>query len=193
MGVREDRLWSENEAMKKFQSNVVRWQPVNSNKPPDVYRFDYSLKSVIGIDKNGSPQYHTGFTVEIHYKPDYPRSSPEVRLTNKPWPFHPNIWRDGRFCLEGTQHWIPGIGVSLDSICLMIGEIIAFQEVNLNSPANNDALLASWIRSHLRFESGTSTKVTNPIDSVQIRLPDIEDSIRWGGESSAKRSRVQFG
>lgn len=193
MGVREDRLRAENEAMKKFRSQVVRWQTVGPNQTLDRYHFDYTLKSIVGFHSNGAPQYYTGFKVEVHFKPDYPRSSPEVRLISTPWPFHPNVWRDGRFCLEGTQHWIPGIGVPLDAICLMVGEIIAFQEVNLNSPANADTILHSWIRAYLYFENGSSTKVTNPVDPAPIRLPDTEDSIRWGESSSPKKPRIHFG
>jgi len=193
MGVREDRLWAENEAMKKFRSQVVRWQTVGANQALDRYHFDYALKSIIGFNSKGVPQYHIGFKVEIHFKPDYPRSSPEVHLLSTPWPFHPNVWKDGRFCLEGTQHWIPGIGVPLDSICLMIGEIIAFQEVNLQSPANRDAVLTSWIRAYLHFASDTSTKVTNPVDPTPIRLPDVEDAIRWGNASPPKKPRIHFG
>lgn len=193
MGVREDRLRSENEAMKKFRSHVVHWQTVGASNPPDFYRFEYTLKSITGFDENSIPQYHTGFTVEVKFKPDYPRSSPTVRLSKKPWPLHPNIWDHGHFCLEGTQKWIPGIGVPLDSICLMMGEIIAFQEVNLGSIASRDDVLISWIGNHLRFENGTTTRVSNPVDPSPIRLPDVEDSIRWGGESATTKSRIKFG
>lgn len=192
MSVREDRLRAEYNGMKKFRSQTVTWETVGNNNPPDVYHFTYNLKSITGF-KNGQPQYHQSFKVAISFPPEYPRKSPIVRLISKPWPFHPNIWEsDGRFCLEGTQHWIPGIGVSLDAICQMIGEIIAFQEVNLNSLANGDSELRDWVVKNLQIENIAT--VTNPIDPTPVRLPDIEDAIRWGSDSSSQPGpRIRFG
>lgn len=193
MGVREDRLWAEYNAMKKFRSEVVTWETVGNNSPPDVYHFTYTLKSIVGFSSKGKPKFHTGFKVEVRFPPDYPRGRPKVYLIGEPWPYHPNIWaRDGRFCLEGTQHWIPGIGVPLDWICLMVGEIIAFQEVYLGSPANSDPTLTDWIENTLRFEG--VAKTTNPVDSSPIRLPDVEDAIRWGDDKpSTSGPRIRFG
>jgi ubiquitin-protein ligase len=192
MGVREDRLWAEYNAMKKFRSQVVTWRTIGNSKPPDVYYFTYNLKSIVGFNSNGQPKFHTGFEVGVHFPPNYPRSKPEVRLASEPWPYHPNIWaQDGRFCLEGTQHWIPGIGVPLDWICQMVGEIIAFQEVYLGSPANADTTMADWIKNNLDFKG--IAKVANPVDPSPIRLPDVEDAIRWGDEAATSGQRIRFG
>jgi ubiquitin-protein ligase len=185
MGVREDRLSAEYRAMQRFRSDVLDWKADGPSASPDVYVVTYKLKSIIGFsDKN--PQYHTGFTVKIGFPSDYPRSKPEVRLTSTSRPFHPNIWvRDGRFCLEGNQNWIPGIGVPLDSLCQMIGEIIAFQHINLKSPANGDSTLVNWIRSN-------PSKL--PVDPTPIRLADAVDTIQWGtSEDAPPPTRIRFG
>jgi len=193
MGVREDRLWAEYEAMKKFRSQVVTWETVGNSRPPDVYRLSYKLKSMVGFNTKGVPRFHAGFKVKVRFPSNYPRKAPQVHLISKPWPYHPNVWaNDGRFCLEGTQHWIPGIGVPLDAICQMIGEIIAFQEVFLGSPANANPALRAWIEENLRFES--IARVTNPIDPSPIRLPDAADTIRWGEEPPKPAApRIRFG
>lgn len=191
MSVREDRLQAEYNAMKKFRSKVVSWETVGNHNPPDVYHFTYDLRSVVGFS-NGKPKFHKGFKVEVKFPSDYPRGKPEVRLISKPYPYHPNIWKSGRFCLEGTQHWIPGIGVPLDWICQMVGEMIAFQEVYLDSPANGDRTLRNWVKDTRNFRS--VSKVANPVDPSPIRLPDLEDAISWGDDSSAlPRERIQFG
>jgi ubiquitin-protein ligase len=191
MSVREDRLWAEYDAMKKFRSQVVTWETVGNNRPPDVYLFTYHLKSIVGFS-GGKPKYHTGFKVQVSFPPDYPRGKPDVWLASEPYPFHPNIWRSGHFCLEGTQHWIPGIGVPLDWICQMVGEMIAFQEVYLGSPANGDSTLKNWVKRSLSFRS--PSKVSNPVDPAPIRLPDLEDAISWGSEPSPpRRERIRFG
>lgn len=193
MSVRDDRLRSEHNAMKKFRSQILTWETVGGNNPPDKYHLEYKLKSITGFNGDSQPLFHTGFKVEVNFPPDYPRSKPDVRLISQPWPYHPNIWaQDGRFCLEGTQHWIPGIGVPLDSICQMVGEIIAFQEVYLRSPANPNTTLADWIGNNLQFEG--VAKVANPIDPTPIRLPDVEDAIRWGNDGPSKPGpRIRFG
>ena len=191
MSVHDDRLRAEFEAMKRFRSQVVTWKTLNGNNPPDDYLLTYNLRSLIDFNDSGLPIFHVGFSVTVHFPPDYPRSKPEVRLYNKPWPKHPNIYpRDGRFCLEGNQNWIPGIGVPLDSLCLMVGEVIAFQHVNLRSPANGHSTLSKWITENLRFEG--NTRVTNPVDSSPVRLPDVEDAIRWGDDRPAGKPRIRF-
>ncbi len=196
MGVREDRLYAEYAGIKKWRSDVVAWKVIGSSSPPDKYEFTYNLKSIVGFDSNKKPLYHTGFKVIIEFPSDYPRSKPEVFLAgnSKPWPFHPNIWTDGRFCLEGTQHWIPGIGAPIDSICQMIGEMIAFQEVYVKSPANGDQVLLDWVEKNLKLEKDTANKVKNPIDGSTIRLPDIEDTIKWGkDEKNDSSKKIIFG
>lgn len=180
MSVRDDRLHAEHEAMKKFRSRAVAWEAV-SGTPPAVYRFTYNLKSIIGFN-NGTPQFHTGFIVELVYPVDFPRQKPDIHLVGQPRPFHPNIWADGRFCIEGDQHWIPGIGVPLDALCQMMGEIISFQTYNLRSPANNDSTLRNWL---------VTNSSSLPVDPTDVRLPDVEDTIRWGTDSG--KPRIQFG
>jgi ubiquitin-protein ligase len=170
--------------MKKFRSQVMTWTTAGQNNPPDVYRITYNLRSIIGFI-NGQPQYYTGFTVEIRFPPDYPRSKPDIQLVSTPHPFHPNIWVQGRFCIEGGQHWIPGIGVPLDSLCQMLGEVIAYQTYNLRSPANADQIMAQWIKTN-------ATRL--PVDPTPIRLPDSEDAIHWGDAKPAPKAspRIRF-
>ena len=196
MSVREDRLRAEYVAMTKWRSDVVKWQVIGKADPPDKYEITYNVRSIIGFDANKKPIFHTGFKVVIEFPLDYPRAKPEVffSMNSKPWPWHPNIWTNGNICLEGTQHWIPGLGAPLDSICQMIGEMIAFQEVYTKSPANGDKFLLDWVDRNFKLEEGTPNRVRNPVDSSAIRLPDIEDTIRWGAKKGDKDSgKIVFG
>ncbi|MBK9781257.1 MAG: hypothetical protein IPP55_14580 [Anaerolineales bacterium] len=200
MGVREQRLSAEYSSIKKWRSEVVTWKVIGNSNPPDKYEFTYNLKSIIGFDPNKNPMFHQGFKVIIEFPSTYPRTKPEVFMATerKPWPFHPNIWKDGRICLEGDDEtrWIPGIGRSLDSICQMVGEIIAFQEVNTDSPANNDPTLEEWIKKNIKFEEGAANRAKNPVDKSIIRLPDIEDTLVWGKDeksTSSNSGKIIFG
>ncbi len=190
MTVRDARLQSEYEAMLRFRSDVLKWQTIGNADPPDRYRLTYNLRSIIGFNAQGQPTYHRGFTVEVRFPPDYPVGKPTVIVASEPRPFHPNIFGNGHFCLEGNQHWIAGVGVPLDALAYMIGEIIAFQEVNLKSPANPEYRLHYWVSNNLRFEYGS--KVANPVDGTPIRLPDAADTIRWGDEPPPP-PRIVFG
>lgn len=195
MSVREQRLRSEYENLRKMRSKVVSWMLVGDSKIPDRYEFTFKLKSIIGIN-TGKAVFHDLYKVLVEFGSDYPRVKPEVRLisSQRPWPIHPNIFRDGRFCLEGDQNWIPGVGVPLDSIIQMVGEILAYQEVNVRSPANADPILLEWIKKNLFYETGSNTKIKNPIDSSPIRLPDIDDLVKWGGDDQdTPPTRIVFG
>ncbi len=195
MSVREDRLWAEYQTIKKWRSHVVTWRTIGNSNPPYFYEFFFDLKSIIGFDSNGKPVFHKGFKVTVEFDGDYPREKPIVRfdIKAKPWPLHPNIWKSGVVCLEGTQNWIPGIGAPIDSICQMVGEIIAFQEVYIQSPANPDDQLIKWIERNLKFEEGTKNRVKNPVDPSLVRLPDLEDVIAWGDDSPRTQGRITFG
>lgn len=173
MGVHDDRLWAEYLYMRRFRSHVVSWQAV-SGDPPDVYRFRYRLKGIIGFDGD-FPRFHTGFVVQVSFPKDFPREPPTAYFVEQPIALHPNIFRDGHICWRDFRPWIPGIGVSIDWLCQIIGETIAFQVHNLYSPANGDSILRKWVQSNNQL----------PVDPASVRLPDAEDAIRWSEEGDS--------
>jgi ubiquitin-protein ligase len=182
MSVRHNRLKADHKAIQRFRSDVVTFSVTSTTDPPEAYRIHYDLKSLVGLD-NGRPRFKVGHEIEIVYKPSYPRVKPIVRVVSTPIPLHPNIWKDGRVCIE--DRWIPGIGIPLDKICELVGIIISYQGYNLKSPANSNRELADWIRKNRRLM---------PIDPSQIRLPDARDKIAWGEEEPAPpQARITFG
>lgn len=190
---RDLRLSAEYDELRSMRSDVIGWEVLGSRKPPDQYKIHYNLRSIVAVSATGTPIYHTGFDVTIKYPAEFPRTSPDVRFVdNQPFPLHPNIWSFRKICLEGTQHWIPGIGVSLVSIIQMVGDIIAFREINLGSPANSNKEIRKWIQDNLHFAE--KTRVSNPVDSSPIRLADASDAIQFGDEASYPLSddRIQW-
>ena len=75
------------------------------------------------------------FRLRIEFPPEYPQKCPDVRF-EKPIPFHPNIYQNGRICIDILQHnWSAAYEISsvLTSIqALLVGP-------NPDSPANNEA------------------------------------------------------
>jgi ubiquitin-protein ligase len=163
-GVRAARLKSEFEAMQNFSSDVLRWEAIGKKIPPDHYRLLYDLTSISGMEPNDTPQIvRKVWMVEVLLPPNYPWGKPEVRFVGDQI-LHPNVWVNGDVCIEDKYQ--AGIGIPLDSLCEHIGQIIAYQKCNLNSPANANKDLQLWIRSQSNQQL--------PTDSRQIRLSRIE-------------------
>jgi len=182
MNVHEARLQAEYEAMQNFRSQVVTWDVVDSTHPPDTYRFTYHLRSIVGFEDD-TPIYCDRHDVKVHFPPNYPRCPPTVRMVSNPCVLHPNIYASGRVCIE--DRWKP-VGMYLDTICELVGQLIAYQKMNLSSPANRDDNLLAWVgRNRHKPE-------VIPTDPSQIKLPQVEDAIVWGREENVPGSRIQW-
>jgi ubiquitin-protein ligase len=142
MNVHQARLQAEYEAMQKFRSQVVTWETLGDSRPPDTYTFTYYVRSIVGFE-NDAPIYRDRHKVKVHLPPNYPRCPPAVRVVSQPYVLHPNIYPSGRVCIE--DRWKP-IGMYLDTICELVGQLIAYQKMNLSSPANSGDTLLAWVK-----------------------------------------------
>jgi len=106
-----------------------------------------------------------------------------VNVISQPYVLHPNIYKSGRVCIE--DRWKP-VGMYLDTICELVGQLVAYQKMNLSSPANPDTVLMAWV------EANRHNPAVIPTDSVQIRLPQVEDAIVWGREEDVPLPRIQW-
>lgn len=181
MGVRELRLEADHEAMVGFHSRVLSWTICGDSDPPDTYRITYLLRSIVGF-KNGTPIYRSRHEVDISLPEEYPRRPPIVNLVTRPYVLHPNIYTSGRFCIE--DRWRP-VGMYLDTVCELVGQLIAYQKMNLRSAANRDSQLLAWLDAN----QGNPDLV--PTDPSQIRLPDPLESIVWGFEAEPRPGRQE--
>lgn len=182
MSVHEIRLQSELGAMQKFRSQVVTWETVGSTMPPDTYRITYHLRSIIALE-DSTPIYRDRHQIEVHLPPKYPRCPPSVHIITRPYVYHPNVYKSGRVCIE--DRWKP-VGMYLDTICELVGQMIAYQKVNLGSPANPDAQLMAWV--HANQDNASLI----PTDKSQIRLPEVKDTIVWGETAATPKSRIEW-
>lgn len=74
------------------------------------------------------------FKLTIEFSRNYPNQAPKVRFVTKM--FHPNIYGDGRICLDILDHnWSPIYDVY--AILTSIQQLLV--DPNPNSPANNEA------------------------------------------------------
>jgi ubiquitin-protein ligase len=79
--------------------------------------------------------YQTGtFKLSIRIPDDYPIKPPSIRFLNPI--FHPNIYRDGKICLDVLlNEWSPVQNIRT----ILISIISLLADPNPNSPANRDA------------------------------------------------------
>jgi hypothetical protein len=76
----------------------------------------------------------------------YPRMMPEI-VWRTPI-FHPNISANGVVCLGGySLHWVPSL--QLDELCVLLWDIIRYQNYDVKSPYNRAA--ARWAQTQQRF------------------------------------------
>ena len=105
-----------------------------SGNPPDAYEIEYFVR---GLERgNGSePTIREQHLVEIQLTADYPRVAPACRMLTPI--FHPNI-DPATICVG--DHW--AAGERLAALVIRIGEMIAYQAYNIQSPL--DAEAAMW-------------------------------------------------
>jgi ubiquitin-conjugating enzyme E2 A len=96
------------------------------------------------------------FNIQFTFDDDYPFKPPSVKFLQTI--FHPNIYRDGKICVDilETQNWAPSTNVK--TIALSLRSL--FMDPNPNSPANRDAAKLFMENKKLYEE-----KVKNEIES----------------------------
>jgi ubiquitin-protein ligase len=105
-----------------------------TGNPPDVYQIEYAING-LERGKDDKPVPRDRHRVEIRLTADYPRVAPVCRMLTPV--FHPNI-DPATICVG--DHWTAG--ERLASLVVRIGEMIAFQAYNIQSPL--DAEAAMW-------------------------------------------------
>jgi ubiquitin-conjugating enzyme E2 A len=75
------------------------------------------------------------FRLTVSFPDDYPIHAPDVRFL-PPYPFHPNIYANGKICIDILQYnWSQAYGIS--SVLTSVQALLV--DPNPNSPANNEA------------------------------------------------------
>jgi ubiquitin-protein ligase len=105
-----------------------------TGNPPDQYQVEYAVN---GLERgeDDQPVPRDRHRVEIRLTADYPRVAPVCRMLTPV--FHPNI-DPATICIG--DHW--AAGERLASLVVRIGEMIAYQAFNIQSPL--DAEAAMW-------------------------------------------------
>jgi ubiquitin-protein ligase len=140
MSVRTRRLQADYEQIKQAlrAHPSIRIRGV-SGTPPDRYQIEYKVRSLCETAE-GRVVARNEHVAEIYLVLGYPRRAPQCRMLSPV--FHPNI-APHAICIG--DHW--AAGEALLNLILRIGEMLAFQSYNTQSPLNGAA--ARWVDEHL--------------------------------------------
>ncbi|MFW6108268.1 MAG: ubiquitin-conjugating enzyme E2 [bacterium] len=139
MSVRIKRLQADYEQIKGGlrRHPAIRIRGV-SGSPPDRYQIEYRVRSLTET-AGGKVTERNEHVAEVYLTLGYPRRPPQCRMLTPV--FHPNI-APHAICVG--DHW--AAGESLLHLILRIGEMLAFQSYNTQSPLNGTA--ARWVDQH---------------------------------------------
>jgi ubiquitin-protein ligase len=114
-------------------SQLIKVRPI-AGDPPEAYRVEYAVRG-LQRGKGNKPAPREQHLVEIRLTSDYPRLAPQCKMLTPV--FHPNI--DPTTICVG-DHW--AAGERLVDLAVRIGEMLAYQAYNIQSPL--DAEAAMW-------------------------------------------------
>ena len=126
----------------EFSSNSAR-----PGLPPEKYIITYKCKGIIGVNKDGKPQYGNHHQLEIYLHNQYPQRWPGMKWLTPIW--HPNINHiNGTVCIDAAW-WTASR--SLDRLVIMIGEMVQYKNFHddpTKPPFPWDPEAARWCRAY---------------------------------------------
>jgi ubiquitin-protein ligase len=153
---RARRLKSDADQMMRRFNNCA-WIKIRtaSGDPTDTYEIEYQINSLEHGKSTDKPVPRSSHIVEIKLTGEYPRTKPMCRMLTPI--FHPNI-DTSTICVG--DHWTAG--ERLADLVIRIGEMLAYQAYNIQSPL--DAHAAMW---------ADLNKATLPLDTRNLHPPEI--------------------
>ncbi|PTX61107.1 ubiquitin-protein ligase [Kordia periserrulae] len=134
--IRKLRLKNDYKEMVNIKGDIITWEAINGNVPYiEAYKVTLKIKGITGK----GPTYRDTHIVNVKIPADYPRVAPEVRMESQPVVFHPNWYRDGKWCF-GT--WIMSEGLGHHIVRMARTLQYDLEITNEESPANREA--NSW-------------------------------------------------
>ena len=124
--------------------------------PVDTYELEYFVRGLERIPGRREPIERNYHCVEIKLGYEYPRLGPKCKMLTPI--FHPNI-EPATICVG--DHWTAG--ERLVDLTVRIGEMLAYQAYNIQSPL--DAEAAMWADLNMR---------NLPIDDRNLRPPELD-------------------
>lgn len=135
------RLENEYEAMEALQKRCdwLRWDVAAGNAPHVTeYRLTVQVPTVI----DAHFKMRDSHEITVALPSTFPDSAPNIVMTSRPEPYHPNWWSDGRWCFGGPSSWDPETDL-VDHILRMVRTLKFDLEVS-NPQSATDNEKARW-------------------------------------------------
>jgi ubiquitin-protein ligase len=140
------RLRSDHKALQTLADESSIFSYSGHGEPPELYVVRFSGRGLWKSEGPGDVQFQSLHEVHIRLGAAYPRMMPE--LAWKTPIFHPNISASGVVCLGGYgTYWVPSL--TLDELCVMLWDMIRYENYDETSPYNRDA--ANWIKNQIHY------------------------------------------
>ena len=143
---RRIRLKNDYQTMVNIKRPWLDWKTVRGIAPHvEEYELAVKVRTIVGP----APDYANDHIMSVVLPPTYPLSPPQIRYLGKNRPFHPNWYRDGRWCFG---EWL--IYESLGQHVKRMLQTLQYdgQITNPASAANVDA--RDWYVARLRSNPG---------------------------------------
>lgn len=140
------RLRSDHKALETLAAESSIFSFRGHGTPPELYVVQFTGRGLWKPEGNGDVRLHESHEVHIRLGASYPRMMPE--LAWKTPIFHPNISASGVVCLGGYgTYWVPSL--TLDELCVMLWDMIRYENYDETSPYNREA--ANWVKNQIHF------------------------------------------
>ena len=152
----------------KAQSELIDFQVVDvkPGSPPEKYIVTFNVKSIVGVDPFGKPQFADKHQVAIYLHNEYPQRWPGLKWLTPIW--HPNIkGANGSVCIDAAW-WTAAR--SLDRLVVMLGEMAQWKNYHddpTKPPFPWDAEAAKWSRQYRMTHLGCF-----PTDTRELLHPE---------------------
>ncbi len=167
---RTRRLMADHRAIQKLAAESSIFEFEANGTPPEVYRVTFQG---VGVWRSGQTEINlrNDHVVVIELGAAYPRMMPSLSWHSPI--FHPNISSGGVVCLGGYgTHWVPSL--TLDELCIMLWDMIRFQNYDTESPYNRDAAL--WAKNQTQFSLPVDNRSLRDLVSFKAKLGDQQTS-----------------
>ncbi len=141
---------------------------------PENYRFVFHGPGTYRTSRNTVAICHQ-HEIVVELGAAYPRLMPAINWQTPV--FHPNISSSGIVCLGGYgTNWVPSL--RLDDLCVMLWDMIRYQNYDVESPYNREAAL--WAREQTDFHLPLDPRpLRNRVagDAEEIVLAEIKNTL----------------
>lgn len=143
---RARRIAADFQALIRLQNESTIFSFRHQGTLPEMY--DVHFRGLgLGPMDDGRVVLREHHEVRLELGSAYPRMMPTLSWRTPI--FHPNISHNGVVCLGGySNFWVPSL--KLDELCVMLWDMIRYQNFDIYSPYNREAAL--WVRDQSAVE-----------------------------------------